>query len=286
MLLDNHRPRYLPHIKHPEVLLMGLSPLREQPWIETDEDLPQYYRHKLQQRQRHGERAYRATAGSLPAQQELSQQLLQHLNQDQAELYRLDKGQLHCTLGELNFPLQSEETLWNCSLWIADDLVLMEQQGDQYVLTAASLCSPSHWRLEDKFNRPLREIHDPIPGFHDELTPSIDRFFRHLRPAHPVVRFNWSLQEYNALDQRPDHEVPISVDTPLYYRVERQSLLRLPQTGAIAFTIRVYLHPLEMLADIPQALPALFQAIDSTPPALARYKAFDELAPALEKYRL
>ena len=57
------------------------------------------------------------------------------------------------------------------------------------------------------------------------------------------------------------------------------------ETGATAFAIRVYIHPLEMLADVPHALPALFEAIDNTPADLAHYKAFDELAPALAKYR-
>jgi hypothetical protein len=285
VLFDNRRPRYLPHIAHPDVLLMGLTPLRNQPWIETDNDLQRYYRHKLEQRRLHAERVYRATADSLPAQAELARMLQQHLLQDQADQFRAAAGRLHCADGAYSVALDSPEPLWTCSLWVADDLVLMQEQAGQYVLTAASLCSPSHWRLEEKFGRPMREIHDPIPGFHRELTPRIDRFFRHLRPEYPVVRFNWSLQEYDALDQRPEHAREISAATLLYYRSERQSLVRLPETGAIAFTIRVYIHPLAMLAAVPEALPTLFAAIENTAPALARYKAFDALAPALEKYR-
>ena len=157
--------------------------------------------------------------------------------------------------------------------------------ADYYRLSAASLCCPSHWRLEEKFDRPMREIHDPIPDFHRELTPRIDRFFDHLKPEHPVQRFNWSVQEYDNLSQRPEHEMPIGPTTELFYRTERQTLLRLPQSDAIAFTIRVYLHPLDSLRATPGALPALFSAIDATPAALARYKGFDQLAPALARYR-
>jgi hypothetical protein len=161
----------------------------------------------------------------------------------------------------------------------------MERAEDQYLLTAASLCSPSHWYLAEKFGRPMREIHDPIPGFHPALSSKIDRFFEHLRPDHPVVRFNWAVQAGDSLSQLP-HEAPdVHCDTPLFYRSERQSLVRLPQTGAIAFTIRVYLHPLAMLANAASALPALFAAIDNTPQALRAYKGFDQLAPALEQYR-
>ena len=109
------------------------------------------------------------------------------------------------------------------------------------------------------------------------------RLFNHLRPQHPVTRFNWSIQEYDALDQRPEHQPEISAETPLYYRTERQSLVRLPDTGAIAFTIRVYVHPLSTLEG--ETMAALFRAVDGMPPDLAHYKGFDRLARALQKYR-
>ncbi len=47
----------------------------------------------------------------------------------------------------------------------------------------------------------------------------------------------------------------------------------------------MYLHPLEMLAEVPDALVALFETIDATPPPLARYKDFDRVATALNRYR-
>lgn len=285
MLFDNDSPRYLPHLQQPEVLAMGLSPLRGGAWIETDNHLARYHQHKLAYREHHAGRAYRGTEASLAAQREWYAALLRYLTTEQADLYQLRDGCLHCAAGEFRVDSNSDEPLWDCSLWVADDLVIMEAVDGVYHLTAASLCSPSHWRLEEKFNRPMREIHDPIPGFHQALTPRIDRFFEHLKPEHPVVRFNWAIQSYDDLSQRPEQEVPIQEDMPLYYRSERQSLLRLPQTGAIAFTIRVYLHPLASLAVLPGALPALFAAIDATPAPLAHYKGFPALAPALQRYR-
>ncbi len=286
MLFDNSRPRHLPHLTHPDILQMGLSPLGTGLWIETDNELGHYHRHKLDQRARHGDRVYRASPDSQPAQRELARLLLRHLVEDQDGLYRIEDARLRCIPGDFAEPLDAAEPLWNCSLWVADDLVIMAPRADTYVLTAASLCSPSHWRLADKFERPIREIHDPIPGFHPALSPGIDRFFAHLRVAHPVVRGNWGVQVGDRLDRHPDEaEAPVDPGAPLFYRCERQSLLRLPETGAIAFTIRVYLHPLAQLREFPDALPALFAAIDATPPALARYKGFDALAPALARYR-
>jgi hypothetical protein len=284
LFFDNSQPRYLPHLDHPEVLLMGLQPMQADAWIETDNSLDEYLQHKTAMRRLHGDRVYRAEADSEPAQRELSTLLRAHLLAS-TDIYTPRGDGLHCARAKHVSARSTDEVLWNTSLWVADDLVLMEERGGNYCLTAASLCSPSHWRLEEKFGRPMREIHDPIPDFHRQLTPSIDRFFNHLKPSHPVVRFNWSLQPWYGLAQFPSDEPSIDAQTTLYYRCERQSLVRLPLTGAIAFTIRVYLHPLESLLGCPDALPALFRAIDDTPDALAHYKGFDMLAPALVKYR-
>jgi hypothetical protein len=285
VLRDNRQPPYLPHLDNPEVLQMGLSPLGDGPWIETDSDLGRYHANKLRQRALHGDRVYRATEDSLPAQRELAALLLDHLCLEQPDNYTLQGDRLRCHVTGAELPLGSAEPLWNSSLWVADDLVIMEAADDGYCLTAASLCAASHWRLEEKFNRSLRQIHDRIPGFHRTLTPRIDRLFAHLRPEHPLVRYNWVLQAGDALNERMDGEELIDADTPLFYRTERQSLVRLRQTGAIAFTIRVYLHPLESLAAVDGALPALFEAIDNTSPPLAAYKGFDRQAVALARYR-
>lgn len=285
VLYDNDTPRYLPHMQHPEVLQMGLAPLGTAHWIETDTHLAAYHEHKLTQRARLGEQVCRVTPGSLPAREELAAMLLEHLLTKQASAYRREAGTLHCLAGGYSAPIAADEPLWNCSLWVADDLVIMEKERGEYRLTAASLCSPSHWRLQDKFDHSMRAIHDPIPGFHSALTPRIDRFFEHLKPEHPVVRGNWALQDNDLLYPPLEEQGGVTAATPLYYRSERQTLTRLPRTGAIAFTIRVYLHPLASLRTIPGALTALFAAIDLMPPAIASYKGIDRLAPALASWR-
>lgn len=283
-LPDNSRPRYLPHMQDPAILRMGLAPLGRDPWIETDADLPRYHAHKLAVRRDLGARCYRTLPASQDAQRELATLLRGHLLDTQGDHYRADGDGLRFTPAALDLPPPGDEPLWPASLWIADDLVVLQEVAGSYRVTAASLCSPSDWRLEEKFDRPLREVHAPIPGFDERLSPRVDRFFSHLAVEHPVVRHNWSLQAGAALCRRPG-ESPAQDEGALYYRTERQSLRRLPRTGAVVFTIRVYLHPLDCLRDIPGALPALFEAIDATPQALARYKRFDALGDALAAYR-
>lgn len=263
---------------------MSLRPLPSQQWIETDDDIGRYHAHKLDQRERSLDQVYQCLPGSEAAQRELHQLLQAHLLQ-YPSLYRRDGDQMQYVPGDFTTAIDGAEPLWLSSLWIADDLAIMEERNGHYHLTGASLCCPSHWSLADKLGRPIRDIHDPIPGFHRALSPKIDRFFEHLSPQHPVVRFNWSLQDHDGLADPPGMRLAIGEQTRLYYRVERQTLVRLPQTGAIAFTIRVYVHPLEQLKEIDSALPSLFASIDTTSPALASYKGFDRLAPALEHYR-
>ena len=67
----------------------------------------------------------------------------------------------------------------------------------------------------------------------------------------------------------------------LWYRAERQSLRRLPKTGAIAFTIRVHICALESLASVDGALESLWQAVADAPEDLQRYKGLDILAPVM-----
>lgn len=284
MKFDHRQPRHLPHLEHSDILLMGLSPLGSGGWIEPDGEAGRYHLNKLSQRQRYGDRVYRALPQSLPAQRELADSLLQHLQREHGDCYRREAACLRCLPGGFREPVTSEEPLWTASLWVADDLVIMEPRADTYCLTAASLCAASHWRLEDKIGGSLGDIHAVIPGFNASLLPRVERFFRHLRVEHPVVRFNWSLQQGGRLNQRDD-SVAGAVNDDLYYRVERQSLRRLPESGAVVFTIRVYLHPLVRLLDMGPALPKLFQAIDSNPQVLQHYKGFDRLGGALEPFR-
>jgi hypothetical protein len=264
-----------------QVLSMGLAPLDAHRWIEPDATLPHWYAHKQDVRARLGSRVCRATPESLPAQREASTLLAAHLLRDHPAIYCRAGTTLHCGDYAIDFDEQHPEPLWAISLAVADDLLLLQPRGDEYVLTAASLCSPSHWRLEEKFEQPMSTIHGPIPGFTGALQPRVERFLQHLHSARPVERFNWGLQRGAALCARHAE----ADEGALHYRCERQTLSRLPGTGAILFTIRVYLCPLDSLSAVPGALQTLLQAIDACPPALAVYKGFERLADDLKALR-
>ena len=57
-----------------------------------------------------------------------------------------------------------------------------------------------------------------------------------------------------------------------YFRSERQTLRRLPRTGAVVFTIRTYFHPVADLAREDYVPGRLASAVRSWGPDVSRYK--------------
>jgi dimethylamine monooxygenase subunit A len=145
--------------------------------------------------------------------------------------------------------------LARAALMVQEDLVLMRHSSKGWRLVAASLCFPSAWNLHEKFGRPLHEIHQPVPGFGEGTRNAglIDRMFDNLRVEQPVIRWNWSLYGdaklyHPASDNKMKNRFGEGrIDGRVIMRLERQTLRKLPKSGDILFTIRIYNDPLEVL---------------------------------------
>ena len=136
---------------------------------------------------------------------------------------------------------------------VQQDLCLMEKRGDEHVLTAAVLCFPASWTLEEKFLRPLIGIHLPVAEYDTTMARRVQRLFDCVQVGRPLWRFNalWYVdpalhQPRRENDRRPERGAR-SAD---YLRTERQSLVRLPQSGAVVFGI----HTSILARDVVQAL--------------------------------
>lgn len=264
------------------MLAMGLARLDPARWIEPDNALAQYHQNKLNQRALHGAAVYRDLPESADAQTEFQALLLSHLTTRHGADYQREGQDLVVPALGLRWPVAGDEPLWQSSLWIQDDICLLQESPEGYRLTAASLCAASFWRLEEKLGQPLQGIHAPVPGFAEKLAPQVDRFFAHIKPDYPVWRANWSVVASPNLNQRSDYPADVRPDAPLYLRVERQALRRLPVTRAVVFSIRVYVHPLQQLRGEESVWRGLNQAINTLSPAQRRYKGIHRVQPALQ----
>lgn len=145
-------------------------------------------------------------------------------------------------------PVDDEEPLVAAGLRVQEDLVVMVPRGGRYHLDAAIVCFPSHWRLGDKVGGSAADVHGPVPGYEAELAERVDRFLDRIRPGVLVARRNWSVHGSDELyaPVPPASPPPIEVDRvplALWLRSERQTLRRLPESGAVLFTIRVQQAP-------------------------------------------
>ena len=146
---------------------------------------------------------------------------------------------------------------------VQEDLCLMVPNEGTYRLEAASLCFPSHWRLHDKLGRSLAAIHAPVPHYAEELEAKVDLFFHRLHVDRPVQRRNLSIHSHDTLFSPGPFESPASFAADaggidqVWLRSERQTLVRLPRTGAVLFTIKTQLCPAPDLASRPDVAGAL-----------------------------
>lgn len=156
---------------------------------------------------------------------------------------------------------------------VQEDLCLLVEHDGSFHLDAASLCFPSYWRLHDKLGRPMVDVHETVAHYADELSAKVDRFLTRLRPERPVWRRNWSIHD-DPQYFLPTEREPVAVDPPngLWLRTERQTLRRLPRTGAVLFTIRTQQVPLRVLADRPDVARRMAAAIAAWSPDLRAYK--------------
>ncbi|WP_236626282.1 heme-dependent oxidative N-demethylase family protein [Actibacterium mucosum] len=107
---------------------------------------------------------------------------------------------------------------------------------DQYHLVAASLCFPAGWRLEEKLGQPLQTIHAPVSSYTGDVARRVGRLFDGVQDGKMMERAN--LLPY--ADPSLFHPEKIAGDAR-FLRCERQVIRRLPQSGAVVFSIHTYL---------------------------------------------
>lgn len=266
----------------PHRVRMGLTALAPgESWIEVDADRDDDLREKRRLFAVERERVLQTLPGSEPAQREVRDVVARELAERHPALATsLDRGDDRLPAIEA------------AALLVQEDLCVMERRDAGWCLTAAAVCFPTRWDMPPKMGLPLTAIHDPVPTYRERVAASADRFFDLLEAGRVFRRANWSLLDDPALFQpvalrggAPVASIAASdADTAVWLRVERQTLQRLPASGAILFSIRIHRAPLGALADDPDAAASLAAAVRSMEPAMVRYKALARVQDAALAY--
>ncbi|MDN5927995.1 MAG: DUF3445 domain-containing protein, partial [Hyphomicrobiales bacterium] len=263
----NSAPAHTPYDGSSRPFTIGLKPLDPAGWIEVDGHLEAHLAEKDRLEAGHGASVFAAEPGTAEAQREVLALLVDHLPARFPETYRRAGDIMHVGVSGRTVDLakSGEPPLKIAARLVQEDLVLMRRGAEGWRICAASLSFPSSWSLAEKFGKPLREIHRPVPHFGPESRSDdlIERMFDKLQGQ--LERFNWSLQPdaglYKPLssmqrDDRAENAVSrfpgIDAAAVAFIRVERQTVRKLPVSGDILFTIRIHLDPMSALRAHPE----------------------------------
>ena len=174
-------PPFLPDVRQSTILEMGLKHLNPSQWMIVDEDASTFLSHKLEQQTKRPDQIYQALPESKDAQFEFNSLLEAHLIKDH-NFQRTAHDKLVNSQFDLEW-VSLEKDLWSASLWIQEDICLLEKLGKHYILTAASVCSPSNWDMPNKIGKCVSDIHKPVPSYKDQISDKVDRLMRSLKPC-------------------------------------------------------------------------------------------------------
>lgn len=204
----------------------------------------------------------------------------------------------HETFNTTQRPLR-EDPMATAARLVQDDLALILEHPDgEYYLLAGAILLAGFWRLSDKFGMPLSAIHTSgdVPQFREKLQRGMLNFFRRLKPEEPVLRNNYFIQVDEDLPWShsigSEDSETVSWNTAEknraiehhFFRSERQSLRRLPRSGAVVFTIRTYFEPITELVKEPYVPGRLVSAIRSWGDDVSRYKGKEKYEEGLLQY--
>jgi dimethylamine monooxygenase subunit A len=175
---------------------------------------------------------------------------------------------------------KSEAPLLAASRLVSDDLVIMELTEGAWTNTACCLCSPTFFSAHHAIGKSLHSLHSPVPDGDFGLAARIARVFGNLQSDTILERYNWTVQWSDArftpdgsLLRKEAAKAPIQqTGDNLFLRVERQTIRRLPTTGAILFTIRIRLTKLSHLLADPNHATAFGDAWLSASDRVRHYK--------------
>jgi hypothetical protein len=232
--------KQIPYDALAEKALPGIAPLDPADWLIFDEAYAAQMALRCALLKQNGPAVTRLASEALPAAQEALNAVLQVLQA---------RSDFDVTARDVTCPdmrqvvLDRDQPLVTLGQLIQEDICLLQKQGQEHVLTGAVLCFPASWTLAEKFRKPLLGIHVPVPEYDENIAKRVQRLFDGVRAGRPLWRKNALWYDDPTLftprsETAPRNPVPAS--SGAYLRSERQSIVRLPETEAVIFSIHTF----------------------------------------------
>ncbi|KAJ5711294.1 hypothetical protein N7488_005450 [Penicillium malachiteum] len=282
---------------------MGLRSMKWDEWIELDNHYLKYHADKAKRIEERGEKCYGTAPEAMDAAVELLEELCNYLPERYPNMFQktptgITNTVTHETFNITQRPLP-EDPMAIAARLVQDDLAIMIERPDgEYYLLAGAILLAGFWRLSDKFGMSLEDIHTSgdVPQFREKLQRGMKNFFRRLRPEEPVLRNNYFIQVDDQLAWSPsigsEDSEEVSWNTAEknraiehhFFRSERQSLRRLPQSGGVVFTIRTYFESITEIVKEAYVPGRLASAVRSWGDDVSRYKGKEKYEEVLLEY--
>jgi hypothetical protein len=287
-------PLYRPYRFAAADFQLGLRPIRPESWILIGAGHAERMRQKCERLDNHRHFYYRTLPNSLPAQRELRERVMAHLAADHPQSFETSGSVVRSLITGQTLDLDDDSTepLMQVSYLIEEDFMLLEEVGDTVQITAASNTYSSSGRLVASVGQDMEWAHEPVPQLTRKLGKKINRVLGSIHPATPCERFNWQItplatvffphDDPHAANAAAMHEVlaelrrvPACAGEFLWIRVERQTLRRLPDSNAVAFSLHTYSDPLSSVQSDVESVRAIWTLLNNYSEERWKYSEMD-----------
>ncbi|KAF3918715.1 hypothetical protein AA313_de0208705 [Arthrobotrys entomopaga] len=157
-------------------ILTGLRKGNFYEWIELDNEFLKLHAIKKERIETRGDKCCKTAPEALDATIELLEMLCDYLPKRYPSMFLATKvGINNVVTGEIFDIIQRplpEEPMRTIARLLQDDIAIMMEGADgQYYLKSGSILLPGFWKLEEKFNMSLSDIHKSgnVPQFKEKL---------------------------------------------------------------------------------------------------------------------
>jgi hypothetical protein len=273
---------------------LGLRRIRPESWILIGAGHAGMMRQKCARLDDNPSFYYRTLPDSLPAQRELRERVTAHLVVDHPQSFERRGSVVRSLVTGQTLDLADDTTepLLQLSYLIEEDFMLLDEFAGAPRITAAANAYSSSGRLVASVGHDVAWAHEPVPRLTSKLGGRINKVLGSIHAAFPCERFNWQVtplatvffphDDPHAANAAAMHAIvetlrrdPHRAGELLWMRVERQTLCRLPDSNAVAFSLHTYSDPLSCLQSDVESARAILALLNNYSEERWKYSEMD-----------